>query len=198
MRISVEGNIGCGKSTLIKNLSSMDAFHDVRTVLEPIEEWQSWLTEMYNDPHRWSFAFNMKVMLSLSEWKKWDSQDCIFERSPLACRHVFCKVQHERAELSDKEMALLVEAHGALGWEPDVVIYLRASPRVCEMHMRARGRLSEANVSQEYLKQVHDKYDALFLLESANYRVIVVDVDDVTPSELASIVADEIKACIGV
>ena len=162
---------------------------------------------MYEDPKRWSFFFNLKVLLTLSSWVKSKShnappsspldqnnQSTIFERSPLACRHVFSEVQHERGELSDKEMRLLVEAHGALGWEPDVVLYLAASPEVCDAHMRTRDRASERGVSIEYIREVHAKYERLFGAGRdptlAHCRVIVVDASTCTPSELASTVAE--------
>ena len=196
MRIAIEGNIGCGKTTLIKNLSVKKGFEHFGIILEPIEVWQPWLHEMYNDPQRWSFFFNLKVLLTLSSWfPRTDAAtpvNVICERSPLACRHVFCKVQHERHELSDKEMELLMEAHDALGWEPDVVIYLRAPPDVCEKHMMQRGRTSEANVSLQYLTQVHDKYEELFQTPS-KYKLVVVETNEDTEKQLTERVAQIIK-----
>ena len=70
MRIAIEGNIGCGKSTVIEHLEKLPLCVErgYTTILEPMDEWQHWLQEMYADPQRWSFFFNLKVMLTLSAW----------------------------------------------------------------------------------------------------------------------------------
>lgn len=55
--VSVEGNIGSGKSTMLQYYSELD---DVQLHPEPVEKWQNLnghnlLEKLYSDPKRWSF-----------------------------------------------------------------------------------------------------------------------------------------------
>ncbi len=55
--VSVEGNIGSGKSTMLQFYSELD---DVQLHPEPVEKWQNLhghnlLEKLYTDPKRWSF-----------------------------------------------------------------------------------------------------------------------------------------------
>ena len=167
MRIAIEGNIGCGKTTLIRDIARR--MSNVATILEPVEDWSNWLTKMYADPKRWSFAFNLKVILTLAHWpaaakmaEMNGNSLVVFERSPLACKHIFCCAQFDRGELTSDELDLLDETHGFLGWEPDIVIYLYADPDVCDQRMRQRDRTSERSIDKTYIKELSGKYEELF------------------------------------
>lgn len=193
-RIAIEGNIGSGKTTLLRGLARRLG---ARTVLEPVGAWEPWLARMYRDPPRWSFAFNLKVMLSLRTWPAIEAlRGCpdvvLYERSPIACRDVFCRVQHRLGQLTDDELALLHDAHDVLGWAPDAVVYLRVPPRVCEARMHERGRSSEAAVPGSYLDALHDAYDDALLLSPAAaageaFRVFVVDGSQSSDAVLADV-----------
>lgn len=220
MRIAIEGNIGCGKSTVIEAIERMPLCVDrgYATIQEPIDEWQHWLHEMYSDPQRWSFFFNLKVLLTLSSWSTptrlhsaVDGHDdlrirqkFLCERSPAACRHVFVPIQSELGDLSAKETELLYEAHAALGWEPDVVVYLRSDPLEAFERMRTRARASEANVGIDYIRAVHEKYERLYnsagvdkSTTTRNQVVVVVDVGERTAAEVANIVHEKVVAIVG-
>ena len=64
--VSVEGNIGSGKSTM---LSYFEKFGDVELVPEPVGQWcdlngHNLLAKLYEDPSRWSFQFQSYVQLT--------------------------------------------------------------------------------------------------------------------------------------
>jgi len=57
--ICIEGNIGSGKSTLIKSLEGSG--YEVHP--EPVRErWGQFLPILYNDPARWGMCFQMEVL----------------------------------------------------------------------------------------------------------------------------------------
>jgi deoxyadenosine/deoxycytidine kinase len=68
--ISIEGNIGAGKSTLIETLKTK--FSNVVFVDEPVDEWSTVtdkdgttvLEKYYADQKRYAFAFQMMVRVS--------------------------------------------------------------------------------------------------------------------------------------
>ena len=64
--VSVEGNIGSGKSTM---LSYFEKFGDVELVPEPVGQWcdlngHNLLAKLYENPSRWSFQFQSYVQLT--------------------------------------------------------------------------------------------------------------------------------------
>ena len=64
--VSIEGNIGSGKSTM---LNYFDKFTDVELLAEPVKQWtdlkgHNLLHKLYEDPQRWSFQFQSYVQLT--------------------------------------------------------------------------------------------------------------------------------------
>lgn len=188
MKIAIKGNIGIGKSTVIQRLSHATR---VPIFLEPVDEWKDWLSLFYKDPVRWGFSFNVNVLLSFQQWKQ-NAFKAIYERSPMCCRYVFTQLQHDHHNLSDMEMELFDKIYQEMAWEPDVVIYLRASPQTCWDRMQARGRACESDVSLEYLTKVHDLYEAMIqTCQGKGQKVYVVDAEqtpDVVFEEVCSII----------
>lgn len=166
MRISIVGNIGCGKSTVLRRLSSV-----VAVVPEPVSEWGKWLDMFYQDPMRWATSFNMKALMSFRKWKDCD-RDTVFERSPVCCRYVFADIQCEQGYITPLEKALYDELYDAIGWQPDHTIYLRTDPAKCLERVERRGRPCEDGVTLEYLSKVHWRYESL---ASTSGRCISID-----------------------
>ncbi len=184
--ISFEGNIGCGKTTLIEKLAHRDVFNGARVKLEPVAEWEEHLARAYTDPKRHSLAMNLKALMTVSAWKDGHKGLTLCERSPVACKEVFSRVQFKRGELAEHELRLLDEAHGLLGWIPDLIVYLSVSPETCQARMLSRGRGSEMGVSRDYLSMIHKNYEDLFSTFSA-CPVICIDASSLTTEEIISI-----------
>lgn len=155
MKICIEGNIGCGKSTIISRLCT-----EVRVpvFLEPVDEWKDWLAQFYQDPARWGMSFNLKVLMSFNNWSD-NKFFSIYERSPVSNRYVFAQLQRDQGKMNDLELELFDALYKKLSWEPDVLIYIRTDPKVSMERMNTRGRECENTVPFEYLQAVHDKYE---------------------------------------
>lgn len=158
MKVSIEGNIGSGKSTVISRV-----LQEMRlpVFLEPIEEWSEWLKLFYSDTSRWGMSFNLRVLLSFHKWKH-NMFPAVYERSPLSNRHIFAQLQYEDGQMNTLEMDMYQTLYENLAWTPDAVIYIRTDPEVSMERMQKRARASEATVPLEYLRALHKKYDALF------------------------------------
>ena len=64
--VTVEGNIGSGKSTMLNYFNKME---DVELCPEPVNQWcdldgHNLLGKLYEDPNRWSFQFQSYVQLT--------------------------------------------------------------------------------------------------------------------------------------
>lgn len=174
MRISIEANIGAGKTTLIQRLGAADAL-DVPIYLEPVEEWREWLQLFYTDPLRWGFTFNLNALMSFTRVPSSEHGGVLVERSPVSCHHVFTALQHASGHMNDPEYALFKKVYDEVAWTPDVVVYLKTDPRVCQERMRKRDRESERGVSLEYLEAIHARHEALFAADPSYQQLIVID-----------------------
>ena len=159
MKIVIDGNIGCGKTTMIKRLND-----DMRIpiFLEPLHKWNDLLSLFYEDPQKWAFSFNLEVLLTFNEWKE-NNFPAIYERNPQSCRYVFTENNFESGHLHPLQMEVFKKIYERLAWVPDILIYIRTDPQICYKRMQERGRNCESSVSLDYLQKIHDKYEKLMM-----------------------------------
>ncbi len=121
--LTVEGNIGTGKTSLLK--AAAQAFgHKVVVLFEPLNQWtghycdrtkkvHNFLQRQYEEP-RASFSFQVYVMncmtkriaTALDDQSETD-KFILLERGPLSCLEVFTEVYYAQGLLTDTEMAIL-------------------------------------------------------------------------------------------
>ena len=92
MRIIIDGNIGCGKSTVIKSISNELSM--LRVLQENVSDWEPYLKSFYSDMKQNSLQFQMKVLehhLKSGDKTKNDKFS-IHERSLLSCVNIFTKI----------------------------------------------------------------------------------------------------------
>lgn len=190
--VSIEGNIGSGKSTLISALQrEFSCQHeDIRCLPEPVDDWIPILTKFYNDPPRFSLAASIRILLSYCDKQKFFG--CVTERSPFSSRYIFTQLQHDSSLLDPTEFAIYDQAFQHWGWQPDITFYVNTPPDVCLQRIRQRGRECENQVTLDYLGQLHQYHDTA--LRTRFKGRILIEVDGTQPPvALARAVADTIN-----
>lgn len=196
--ICIEGNIGSGKSTLIKSLEKP---HGYEVYPEPVQQrWGQFLPILYKDPARWGMCFQMEVLdwfhslketfnqhagrvadkLKDAREKKsgqqniWISkQDLIIvERSPQSAFEIFTLNLHDCGLLTDWEKSLLLRFYHLTRWRPAKVFYLRTPPEICCQRIKERSRKGEDSVDEPLIQQLHNKHEDLYLNQE---NVVVID-----------------------
>lgn len=170
MKISIDGNIGCGKTSVLSRVCQ-DA--RIPVFLEPVNDWKDWLTLYYQDPSRWGFSFNIKVLLSFNQWAN-NKFLALYERSPISNKYVFADLQKDEGKMNELEYKLFDEIYQKLSWCPDKIIYIRTDPEVCMERMTRRARDCESKVPFEYIKAIHEKYEKIYIDGSLSDTQIVV------------------------
>lgn len=168
MKIVIDGNIGCGKTTIIKKLN--DELR-IPIFLEPLHKWDKLLSLFYDDPSKWAFPFNLQVLTDFHEWRH-NNFTAVYERSPLSCRHVFTQLNYEMGHIHPEELKIFDKIFGELMWTPDFCIYIQTNPANCMERMTKRGRQCEQNVPLDYLEKVHLKYQELATRYSHKIHII--------------------------
>ena len=201
MLISIEGNIGTGKTTLINILNKkFGKKNNVIFVDEPLQQWlnlkdsdgENILGKFYGDQQRWSYSFQMHAFITRSKAileQNTDDNVVIIERSVITDRNVFAYLLYESGKISEMEWKLYIEWFDWLTEHfskvtPDKFIYLKADPKISYQRMVNRTRDEEADIPIDYLNQVSEKHDQWLLGENENENVITIDVNhDFSDSE---------------
>lgn len=172
LRVCVEGNIGCGKSTVLEALARARPGLTVRQ--EPVGDWEELLELFYTDQGRWALALSLRVLISfVVSAPDEDVPAVVLERSPLSNRHVFSQLLFNEGKMSQGEWDLYKEYYDVLGWTPDLVVFLVTPADECHRRMVRRARPSERDVDLHYLRRLEFQYETM--LRYAEVPVVRVD-----------------------
>jgi len=152
LTLCIEGNIGAGKSSVL------GALRGVAVVPEDVGAWRELLDGFYSRPEKWILALQCAVLYHFSR-RRDVRGPVVWERSAVASNHVFARLAHRNGVFRVEEYAMylkLYDTHAPPA--PDACIYLRTTPEVAVARARARG---DAAVSNAYVRQVHEAYEAL-------------------------------------
>ena len=191
--ISIEGNIGVGKSTFT-NL--MKKYFDNSTIVsEPVDMWLNFKNEQdenilgmfYKDTKRWAYTFQnlayITRMMKIEDAIRNSSGLVFLDRSLGTDKNVFEKMLYDDGLLNKIEhdmYNLWYEFyHKYVNTNTDqIYIYLKCNPLTAYERIKKRGREEEKNITLEYLEKLHLYHeDWLNNLNLDNNDVIIIDCD---------------------
>jgi deoxyadenosine/deoxycytidine kinase len=190
--VSLEGNIGAGKSVVGRILHG----RGLVTHNEPVESWNV-LPLYYADPARYAYALQTQIIASYAGVGTRDEY-AIMERGPRAATGVFARMLHEDGLLSNEQVQALRALHDTLPVRhPTVIVYMHVPPALCLERIARRGRESEESISPAYLDRVDQAYER-FVAEAIAEGVAVLRIDasafEGRPAALADVVAERLLA----
>ena len=171
---SIEGNIGSGKSTLVRMLK--EYFKDSDKIIfadEPVEEWMSIkdnsgediLSKFYADQKRYGFSFQMMAYISriaiLRKLVKENPDSIIFtERSVYTDKKVFAQMLHDQGKIEQIDFIIYNKWFEHFLDEIDItgIIYIRTEPEKCGERIIKRNRKGE-DIPLDYLKLCHSYHE---------------------------------------
>ena len=171
--IAVEGTIGAGKTTFLKNLSNELKNSGIKHGLlcEPVSEWRSFgpsqqnlLREMYHDPKAYSFDFQLVALLTKCEQVANQSEKILLiERTIGSQLNVFLPILKENNSITNLEFEIcsrfMVYLSSLETHSTSFTVYIRVSPVLAKERIIQRGRIEEKEISAEYLQKIHQKYE---------------------------------------
>jgi deoxyadenosine/deoxycytidine kinase len=182
MLISIEGNIGSGKSTIVNYLKTLNK--NIIFVDEPVDEWlqikdkagNNALECFYQDKQKNAFCFQILAYITrLKKLMEHINSDNIIitERSIETDRNVFAKMLYEDGFLSSIEWETYNYWFDTFknASKVNLIIYIKTSPDKCMERINIRNRTEESNIQYEYLEKC-DKYHNDWLLENNNIKII--------------------------
>ena len=191
--ISIEGNIGSGKSTILNSLKQhFKNNENIIFLQEPVAEWDkirdknniTILSKFYENQKKYSFAFQMMAYISrLSLLKdtieKNPNSIIITERCLNTDRHVFAKMLYDSGNLEDIEYQIYLQwfDHFSNIMKIQKIIYLKTDPNTCHCRINKRNRDGESNISIDYLENCHLYHEVMIDNFKDNSIVINSDID---------------------
>ena len=189
--LSIDGNIGSGKSTLYKDLQAYYSNNaDICFVPEPVDDWTHIvdanntpiLTNLYKDTKKYAFRFQMMAYISRlhllrQKVKENKYKIIISERSVQTDRNVFAKmlyddglIEHDEYQIYNKWFDEFLDDMRLGG-----IIYVKAEPEICAARVKIRAREGET-IAIEYLQKCH-QYHENWLEHSMDKLLIEANVD---------------------
>lgn len=176
--VSLEGNIGAGKSTLIETLKAEGNFDSTILFLqEPVDMWTSIcdsetgdtvIQRFYRDPANYAFSFQVlayATRLSLLRKMIADHPECrmiVCERSLDADKHIFAKMLHEDGMIDEIQYKIYETFFNEFSdsFALDGILYLDVDPTVCHERVAIRNREGEEGISLDYLYRCREFHES--------------------------------------
>ncbi len=200
--ISIEGNIGTGKSTFLENLENnikRTCPHIGNSILflkEPVDIWEcikdenghTILEKFYKNKSRYAFTFQVMAYISrLSLLKRAikENPQCkiiIIERSLIADKNIFMQMLYDDGQVEKMEYEIYNRWYVEFieDYCVEAVIYLDSDPAICAERINRRNRNGEDGIPLEYLEKCrayHTKW--LGSYDNSNIAQTVVLHDDI-------------------
>lgn len=166
--ITIDGIIGCGKSSLISQLS--DQFTCFQ---EPVHEW-SLLQNFYDDMTAYSAPFQFQVLFSFHKMYstfKNVKDKVILERCPWSSKNIFTNMLVDSGYIQPSEYKLYCDFYDKLAFTTDLYIYLKVDTSIAFQRILNRDRAAERSLKLEYLDSLNEQYNKE-LLTLKNVHVV--------------------------
>ena len=174
MIISIDGNIGAGKSDLLEYLKRIvpdDASVDFFP--EPVDEWHELFVKYIKNKKQYALPFTLEVLRQFGRIPRSRATHQIVERSPLATSHVFNTILKNDDVLVPSDDTLIDSYITEYGWVPDVILFLDVDSSTCTDRVESRAREGEEAIGYEHLRAVEFYYDKLLASDHVkNIRIV--------------------------
>lgn len=192
--ITIEGNIGAGKTTLSHLLAE---HYNARLILEQFAD-NPFLPKFYENPKQYAFPLELFFMAErFKQLKELLQQRDLFQSVTIS-DYLFTKcLLFAKVTLPDDEFNLyqrLFEIIHQQLVQPDILIYLHAPVAKLQQNIKKRGRSYEQNIPDDYLFSIQETYT--HYIRQHNVKTIIVDAsnaDFLTNEKHLQIITDALE-----
>ena len=174
--ITIEGNIGAGKTTLSHLLAR---HYQARLVLEAFAD-NPFLPKFYESPAQYAFPLELFFMAErYKQLKELLNPRDLFSNLTIS-DYLFTKcLLFARVNLPDEEFRLYQKIFDILQPQlivPDLLIYLHAPVAKLQENIRKRNRSYEQHIPNEYLYSLQETYTQY--IKQHNIKALIIDVSN--------------------
>lgn len=174
--ITIEGNIGAGKTTLAHLLAK---HYNARIILEAFAD-NPFLEKFYADPEK--FAFPLELFFMAERFKQLKNMlhtNDLFSSITIS-DYLFSKCfLFAKVNLPDEEFRLYQKLFDIMQQQiafPDILIYLHAPVQKLQQNIKKRQRSYEQNIPDSYLFNLQETYTQY--IKQHNIKTLFIDVSN--------------------
>jgi deoxyguanosine kinase len=171
--VTIEGNIGAGKTTLATLLSK---HYQSRLVLEEFAE-NPFLPKFYENPAQYAFPLELFFMAERFKQLKDLLQTKDLFQSITISDYLFTKcLLFAKVNLPDEEFRLYQKLFDIINQQiiqPEILIYLHSPVNKLQENIRNRNRSYEQSIPNDYLFSLQETYTAY--IKHHNIKTLYVD-----------------------
>lgn len=183
--IAIEGPIGAGKSSLARRLA---AHLGAELMLEKAEE-NPYLERFYSDVPGYAFQTQVFFLFQRMRQVRELAQPGLMTPAVVSDFMLAKDALFARMNLSDEEYHLYSQMYAQVSAQlpqPDLVVWLQATPPTLIQRIKQRGIAMEQRISPEYLQKLCDAYADYFqsfdgaplmVVNSENFNPVERDAD---------------------
>jgi deoxyadenosine/deoxycytidine kinase len=170
--ITIEGNIGAGKTTLAHLLAKKV---NARLILEEFAD-NPFLPKFYQDPQQYAFPLELFFMAERYKQLKDLLHTDLFQDVTVS-DYLFTKcLLFAKVNLPDEEFRLYQKLFEIIHQQllhPDILIYLHAPVSKLQQNIKKRQREYEQSIPDDYLFKVQETYTSY--IKQHNIKTIFID-----------------------
>jgi hypothetical protein len=157
----VAGNIGSGKSSLTRLLSTTLGW---TPMFESVED-NPYLADFYGDMKRWSFALQVYFLSNRFRSHKAiteGTRSVVLDRVIYEDAEIFARNLFEIGSMTERDYLnyrALYDVMTEYLHPPDLLVYLRANVTTLQRQIERRGRDFEQRIAPEYLERLNTHYE---------------------------------------
>ncbi|HEX6292281.1 MAG TPA: deoxynucleoside kinase [Herpetosiphonaceae bacterium] len=199
--VSIAGNIGVGKSTLVGILADVFGWQPYYELVAD----HPYLDDYYADRERWGFHSQIWFLSQRFEQQQEIADtpiSVVQDRSMYEDYEVFVKGLLEQGILSHRDFRTYRRLYQALTHSvapPTLMIYLRANVTTLTKRINGRARSSESTIPRSYLEHLNRRYEE-WLRRFDLCPVVTIETDDldvVNVAEDRQQVIDTLRSVLG-
>lgn len=171
--VTIEGNIGAGKTTLAHLLAR---HYNARLVLEQFAD-NPFLPKFYENPRQYAFPLELFFMAErFKQLKELIQQKDLFHSVTIS-DYLFTKcLLFAKINLPEDEFRLYQRLFDIVHQQlvqPDILIYLHTPVNKLQENIRKRNRPYEQNIPDSYLLSIQETYS--HYIRQQNVKTLIVD-----------------------
>lgn len=171
--VTIEGNIGAGKTTLAHLLSK---YYNARLILEEFAD-NPFLPKFYESPEQYAFPLELFFMAERYKQLKELLQTKDMFQQITVSDYLFTKcLLFAKVNLPDEEFRLYQKLFDIINpqiIQPDILIYLHSPVNKLKENIKKRNRQYEQGIPNDYLFNLQETYTQY--IKQHNIKTIFVD-----------------------
>lgn len=211
MTISVvfEGNIGAGKSTLIKRVRTiLDPIYKVHVKEEKVAEWMTQsgnlLKKYYQNPRDYAFKFQMNAVMDRilqdryfeQRSERWEGVNIVLSERSRVSDRIFARVAFECGNMNTEDMEVYEKTYDVCGLllpeRKDLVYILRTNVEQCARNINSRSRSGEENIKLDYLRSLEKHHNSADWTSRGSICAIEIEYENEDINDVAHQISGDI------